>query len=218
MKLELYHVTDPEFLEYGQVLEGYDLTAFIEKLKKTECPSDSVLYVPSSPALEGDELHGELSAGYYGGMPIQIGYCNGVNSMLNCLEYHRDSEVNIAADDAILLLARQQDIRGGTIDTSKVRAFFQPAGTAVELFATALHYAPCSAKKGAAFHMAVVLPRGTNLEKPAFSAKNREDTLLTARNKWLLAHPDSSEAGGGAVACLTGRNINLEEDLWETIE
>lgn len=214
MSLKLRSVNDPEFLEYGQVLKGYDFTIFIEKLKGTPCPADSVVYVPGDKGLEADPIAAELRDRYYGGMPIQIGYCNGVNSMLGCLEYHRDSEVDISADDAILLLARQQDIRDGKLDTSKVAAFFQPAGTAVELFATALHYAPCSSVKGAPFHMAIVLPLGTNLEKPVYVAKSHEDTLMTARNKWLLAHPDSSEAKSGAVIGLTGKNINLEEDLW----
>jgi hypothetical protein len=214
MKLTLLNVNDPEFLEFGQVLTGYDFTAFNKKLAATQCPEDAVVYVPGDASLESDPVMGELSARYYGGMPIQIGYCNGVNSMLNCLEYHKDSEVDIAVEDCILLLARQQDVRDGKLDTSKVKAFLQPAGTAVELFATALHYAPCSATKGAKFHVAIVLPKGTNLDKPAFTAKNHEDTLLTARNKWLLAHPDSSEAKGGAVVGLTGKNIDLCEDLW----
>ena len=214
MKMKLLNVNDPEFLEYGQVLKGYDFSSFLEKLAKTDCPADSVVYVPGDDSLESDPACKELSDRYYGGMPIQIGYCNGVNAMLNCLEYHRDSEVDIALEDAILLLARQQDVRDGVLDTSTVKAFLQPAGTAVELFATALHYAPCSAAKGEKFHVAVVLPKGTNLDKPVFEAKNHEDTQLTALNKWLLAHPDSSEAKGGAVVGLTGKNINLEEDLW----
>ncbi|MDL2233978.1 DUF4867 family protein [Ruminococcaceae bacterium OttesenSCG-928-L11] len=214
MQLKLYKVTDPEFAEYGQVLEGYDFTSFLQKLKATEQPSDGVVYVPSDSTLESDPAYEELKNRYYGGMPIQIGYCNGVNSTLNALEYHRDSEVDIAAEDSILLLARQADIRDNMLDTASVKAFLQPAGTAVELFATALHYAPCSAAKGAGFHMAIVLPLGTNTDKPVFAPKNHEDTMLTARNKWLLPHPDSNEAKGGAVVGLTGKNITLEEDLW----
>ena len=40
----------------------------------------------------------------FGEMEIQIGYCNGHNSMLNALEYHKSSEINVAATDAVLLL------------------------------------------------------------------------------------------------------------------
>ena len=37
-------------------------------------------------------------------------------------------------------------------------------------------------------------------------------TTLTARNKWLLAHPDSSEAKTGAHIGLTGKNIDITEN------
>lgn len=80
----------------------------------------------------------------YGEMPVQIGYCNGHNSKLNALEYHRDSEINVAATDMILMLGLLTDVeKDHTYDTSKVKAFLVPAGTAVEVYATTLHYAPC---------------------------------------------------------------------------
>lgn len=213
-KLELFTVTGPEFQEYGQVLEGYAISGFLQQLRNTPVPQEGVVYVQSEAQLEAEPVCAALQNRYFGGMPIQIGYCNGVNTMLNCLEYHRDSEVDIAADDCILLLARQGEIRDGKLDTSCVKAFFQPAGTAVELFATTLHYAPCSAKEGASFRVAIVLPLGTNGEKPEIQAENYEDTLMTARNKWLLAHADSNEAQHGAVAALTGPNLDLKEVLW----
>ena len=40
--------------------------------------------------------------------------------------------------------------------------------------------------------------------------KTPEDEILTARNKWLMPHPDSSEARSGAKVGLTGINIDLE--------
>lgn len=88
-----------------------------------------------------------------------------------------------------------------------------PAGVLVEVFATSLHYAPCSAKKGQGFKVLVALPKGTNTEKPHFTPKNREDTLMTARNKWLLAHAESSEAKAGAVVGLKGINLDIAEDI-----
>ena len=70
-------------------------------------------------------------------MPIQIGYCNGHNTKLNALEYHRDSEINVAATDAVLMLGSLQDVKEDhTYDTSLVEAFSVPAGPAVEVFAT----------------------------------------------------------------------------------
>ena len=55
----------------------------------------------------------------------------------------------------------------------------------------------------------MVLPRGTNTEKPAFAPADPEDRLLRARNKWLLAHPDAPEAADGAWIGITGENIDL---------
>ena len=149
----------------------------------------------------------------YGGMPIQLGMCWGHNTKLNCLEYHRDSEVNIGWKDFILLLAKQDEIVDGVLDTEKVKAFRVPAGVPVEVYATTLHYAPCHTCPNCGFRVAVVLPKGTNTEKPAFEPKCEEDTWMTARNKWLLAHPDSKEAKNGAHIGLRGVNIDIKEDL-----
>ena len=109
------------------------------------------------------------------------------------------------------LLAKEDEIEDGQLDTAKVKAFRVPAGTAVEVYGTTLHYAPCqTAKTG--FRVAVVLPKGTNTEKPAFEPQSEEDTWMTARNKWLLAHPDSGEAKSGAHIGLTGKNIDITEN------
>lgn len=211
--MKLLGIDSPEFKEYGQVLEGYELTDLMKRLEATPLTGE-IVYVASEKSLEDAEIASEFRNRYFGGMPVQIGYCNGVGSKLNCLEYHRDSEVCIAATDCILLVAKQQEIKDYMIDTSLVKAFLLPAGKAAELFATTLHYAPCSVKKGEGFRVAVVLAKGTNTDKPEYEAKNCEDKLMTARNKWLLAHPDSNEAKSGAVVGLTGANIDLEEVLW----
>lgn len=79
----------------------------------------------------------------------------------------------------------------------------------MELYATTLHYAPCDAKRNQGYRVAIILPRGTNTEKPVIEVKCHEDTLLTARNKWLLAHADSAEAKQGAVVGLKGDNIDI---------
>ena len=151
----------------------------------------------------------ELKNNAYGGMPIQIGWCNGHNTKLNCLEYHRDSELNVGTEDFILLLAKREDLEDGVLDTDKVVAYKCPAGVLVEVYATTLHYAPCSAKKGAGFKVIVVLPRGTNLDKPAITVRNAEDEILWASNKWLLAHADSAEAAQGAKVLIKGVNTDI---------
>ncbi|MBQ7678279.1 MAG: DUF4867 family protein [Butyrivibrio sp.] len=207
--MKIYSVTDPEFVPYGKVLEGYQTEALCKALEdKTPLP-ENVAYVMSEAALEYTPLFGALQNNAYGGMPIQIGYCNGHNTKLNCLEYHRDSELNIGATDFILLLARAEDIVDGKLDTAKVKAFRAKKGQVVQVYETTLHYAPCSAAAGAGFKVAIVLPKGTNGAVPAFEAVNEEDKWMTACNKWLLAHKESAEAGDGAYVGLTGDNIDI---------
>lgn len=210
MGLEIKSVKDAAFREYGRVVTGYDYTELLDILTKTTEAPDHVIYVASDANLEAVPVAKELQNNCYGGLPIEIGYCNGTNTMLNCLEYHKDSEINIAADDAVLLVARQQDA-AEMLDSSKIEAFLLPKGTAVEIYATTLHYAPCSAKKGQSFRVAIVLPKGTNGPKPEIVSKNSEDDRLFALNKWLIAHKDAPEAKQGAVIGISGENIDISD-------
>ena len=208
------NVRDKEFKKYGKVVEGYDWTELLNTLNEVSPkPEAGTVYKPGDEALEALPIYQELTDRMYGGMPIQIGYCNGSNTRLNCLEYHRDSEVDVAADDIVLLVGSEQDIENGLYDTSKVEAFLCPKGTGVELYATTLHYAPCEAKAGAGFRVIIVLPKGTNTEKPAYEPQCEEDHWMTARNKWLLAHPESSEATKGARVGLVGINIDIKNSI-----
>ena len=204
-------VFDKEFAVYGKVVEGYDFAPLLKALRENSGkPADCTIYVPSDPALEALAAYRLLSDHLFGGMPVQIGYCNGHNRKLNCLEYHRNSELNITDDGVVFLVAPLWKVRGGRIDTGEVEAFAAPAKTAVLLYETTLHYAPLTAPGGEGFRVAVVLPRGTNTERPAAGPQLCEDRLLYARNKWLIAHPDSDEAKNGAFAGLTGDNITIE--------
>ena len=211
--MEILSVFDPAFRAYGGVLTGYDTDALAQALEQDTPLPDGVGYVPADAALEKLDIFADFENSVYGGMPVQLGWCNGHNTKLNCLEYHRDSEVNFGSRDFILLLGLESQIEDGKFDTALTKAFLVPAGTLVEVFATTLHYAPCEAKLGQGFKVLVALPRGTNTDKPVFTPKNYEDTLLTARNKWLLAHADSDEAKGGAVVALTGENLDIAADL-----
>ncbi len=208
--MHIYSVFDPEFKPYGKVLEGYDTTALLKAMAAIPLPERGTAYEPGIPALEAADIFPELRDRAYGGMPIQLGMCWGHNRKLNCLEYHRDSEVNIGTEDFILLLARQEEIGEGLqLDTEKVKAFQAPAGAVVEVYATTLHYAPCHVDAAKGFRVAVALPLGTNTAKPALEEKDPEDKLLRARNKWLLAHGDAPEAADGAWVGLRGVNIDL---------
>lgn len=206
--MKIQNVNSPEFGTYGRVITGYDVSGLMEAMLETPLP-DGVEYVASVPELEALPEAEVLAAGIYGQMPIQIGYCNGHNRKLNALEYHRDSEVNLAVTDLVLLIGRQQDIEEDyTYDTSLAEAFFVPAGTLIEVYATTLHYAPCQCSEEG-FRCVIVLPLGTNGELTgSVEVKNGEDRLLFARNKWLVGHeegglPDTAWIG------LKGDNISL---------
>ncbi len=210
--MRILPISDPLFQNYGQVLEGFDLEELGRVLKnETPLPDAGTIYVASDPKLEVLPVFQEIADRAFGGMPTQLGYCNGRNTKMNCLEYHRDSELNFANEDFILLLAKREELVNGRLDSSKVVGFKVPKGVLVEVYATSLHYAPCSAKKGEGFQVLVALPKGTNTDKPVFEAKNEEDKLLRARNKWLLAHADSSEAKDGAPVMIDGENIDIED-------
>lgn len=205
-----YSVYDPEFKPYGQVVDGMaDTVQEILDVLKDAPQGPGVDYVPEYEPLQELPAMLEISEHCYGGMPVQLGWCNGHNTRLNCLEYHRDSEFNLGTEDFILLLAKQDEIENGVLDTAKVRAFRVPAGVLVEVYATTLHYAPCHCDESKGFRVLVALPQGTNTDKPAIENKSSEDKLLWARNKWLLAHPDSSEAAQGAHVGLSGENIDI---------
>lgn len=203
--MKIKKVTDPEFSRYGRVIDGYDFSKLIKAMEHTPLPED-VIYEPSIEELEATDVAIDLKMRIYGELPIQIGYCNGHNSKLNALEYHRSSEVNIAATDMILLLGKREDVEDDfTYDTSKVEGFFVPKGTAIEVYATTLHYAPCGVD-GHGFKCVVVLPKGTNLDVVNTHA-TAEDKLLAASNKWLIAHEDAHI--DGAFNGLRGENITV---------
>ena len=207
--MKIYSVLDPEFKPYGKVLEGYDTAELIEAMKKIEMPEAGVNYEPGIDSLEACAVTADFRDRGFGGMPIQMGLCWGYNTKLNCLEYHRDSEINLGVEDFVLLLAKQAEIVDGVLDPALVKAFRAPAGLPIEVYATTLHYAPCHCNAEAGFRTLVVLPKGTNTEKPDFAPRCEEDKWMTARNKWLLAHPESSEAKGGAHIGLKGENIDI---------
>lgn len=211
--MEIDSIYDEAFAPYGKVLEGYDTARLLQTLEQVTPVPEGVEYVPSQPELEELPIAGLISQNAYGGMPVQLGWCNGHNTKLNCLEYHRDSELNCGTTDFILLLAKLDDLEDGRLNTEKVKAFRIPAGVLVEVYATTLHYAPCHVDPAKGFRVLVALPKGTNDPKPEIAPLNGEDETLWACNKWLLAHGDSAEAAQGAPVRLDGINIDISASL-----
>ncbi|MCI1663817.1 DUF4867 family protein [Bifidobacterium crudilactis] len=210
----LHTVFDEEFTAYGAVISGrYDFSRLLDTLRDTtEAPTDSVIYVPSDSRLEREIASYDLRDHVFGGLDIQVGYCNGSNTVLNCLECHRGIEVLVAADDIILMLAHKDALNDWHLDTGKVEAFLVPKGTAVLYYETTMHYAP--AREEGPFRTIIALVRGTNTEPPRITQKDADDKALFANNKWLIAHPDSPEAKEqGAYVGLTGKNLDIRTDV-----
>lgn len=201
--MKIYSVYDKEFNMYGRVIND-DFSDIVEALKQTPLPEKGVIYCPSDKTLESCPSYKSIINDYYGNMNVQLGYCNGYNDTLNALEYHLDSEINLSDNEFILILGLRQQIENGKFDTSLCKAFKVPAGVPVEVYATSLHYAP-TRENNLPYKVLIALPRGTNVK----AESSNKDKMLFATNKWLLAHPDSSEAKGGAYIGLTGENLKL---------
>ncbi|WP_300282859.1 DUF4867 family protein, partial [uncultured Subdoligranulum sp.] len=113
--MTIYPVTAPEFAPYGRVITGYETEceAVVAALSASTPLPEGTDYLAEDPALQNLPESAALGASLFGGMPFQMGWCNGHNTKLNCLEYHRDSEFNLGTRDFILLLAKQDEIVDG---------------------------------------------------------------------------------------------------------
>ncbi|KGX92340.1 hypothetical protein N781_16415 [Pontibacillus halophilus JSM 076056 = DSM 19796] len=205
--LAMYDVNSEDFKPFGRVLQGFPLEPCLSMMEGTEVPEMGNVYVASEVRFEQKGLKSALERRYYGGMDIQIGYCNGQNSHLGGLEFHKGSEINVAVTDFVLLLGHLNDMEGDTFHTDFLKAFYIPQGTAVELYQTTLHLAPCKVSDQG-FKCMVILPKGTNTE---LSEEEKSwDPLLYMRNKWVLAHPEHSRfVENGAHVGIVGPNIRV---------
>ena len=212
--MKIYQVTDPEFAEYGKVVTGYDVQPIVDALEEHTPLPEGTDYVAEEPALQNLEASKAIAPSLFGGLPAQFGWCNGHNTKLNCVEYHRSSEFNLGTEDFILLLGRECDItKDWKLDTDTIKAFKVPAGVLVEVYATSLHYAPCHADASKGFKVLVALPQGPNVGTCETEGKSGEDKLLRMTNKWLLAHPEAPEAKDGAWVGLEGVNIDIADSI-----
>ena len=194
--VKILSVEDKEFLSYGKILSGYDVTPLLTYMEEeTPIPEEGNIYIASVSEMEGLAVAAELQSTVYGGLPIQIGYCNGRNTTCNGFEYHKGSEINIAVTDFMLVLGHSYDIVNNSYDVKQAQVFFVPKGTAIEMYQTTLHLSPLRVCD-AGFKDVVILPKGTNTpltEEEKNQINNTEDleqTLLLQRNKWVIAHPD----------------------------
>lgn len=210
--VKIYSVFDDEFKTYGKVLQDLDFSEALRYMEnRTPMPEENNIYVPSDPELEKLSVFGEVESIVYGSMPIQVGYCNGKNSTYNGFEYHKGSEINVAAEDMMLVLGHVWQMEDMKFYVGDEKVFFVPKGTAVELYQTTLHLSPCKCSSDG-FKAIVVLPLGTNtpLEKKPESDLS-ENRLLLDKNKWVIAHKDRKQLiGRGAYPGLIGENKELK--------
>ena len=105
----------------------------------------------------------------------------------------------------MLILGHIWDIKDGKINSSDFKAFYLPAGTVAEVYATTLHFCPCEVEKGG-FGCVVGLPLDTN--KPL--EEKVSDLLLFRINKWLIAHTENKGLiDKGVVSGITGENFKI---------
>lgn len=210
-KLSLFSVASEKFRPYGRVLQGFafeEIHDYMEKI--SQIPAEGNVYHASIAEMEKTELYTQLSETLYGQMPIQIGYCNGNNHSLNGLEYHKGNEINYASTDLVLLLGHIWQIEKNHFHSKNIIGFYLPKGTAIEVYTTTLHFAPCKITDSG-FKCLVVLPAGTNT--PLIENQKQfteEDELLFMRNKWLIAHPQADRlVKNGAYVGIEGENYTL---------
>lgn len=146
----------------------------------------------------------EINEIVYGNADIEVGYCNGYNHLLNCMEYHTCPEVDIAYNDLILLLALKEEIVDGKLDSNKVEAFVLKKGEAFVLNPYVLHYSPCRIDDRG-FRCGIILADKTNMD---LTSKPIDEKLFKI-NKWLLAHKDAVEVNDGAYIGIIGENIDV---------
>lgn len=205
-------ISNEKFKEFGKIIENYDFSELINIIdKETEVPENGNIYVASLEKLEKLKIFNSLKDGIYGGIEPQIGYCNGNNSYLNGLEYHKSSEINIAITDFVLLLSHVKNIEKGELDSKNVKAFYVKKGEAIELYQTTMHFAPCKIEN-LGFKCGVILAKGTNLDINLNIKKiiTEEDKYLFKKNKWLLVHEEKKDLiEKGAYKGIKGENIEV---------
>ncbi|PYZ92617.1 DUF4867 domain-containing protein [Salipaludibacillus keqinensis] len=210
--LKIYHIEDRQFSKYGRVLTEGAFSHIIDKMDEYPIPERENVYKASVSELEFTSNRGNYERVFFGGSPVQIGYCNGNTHKLNALEYHKTSEINVAVTDFILLLADKEDLIENTIDSSKVEAFYVPKGVNLEIYPYTLHFAPCKVQPEG-FKCIVILPKGTNepIETHEHTFDDSESDLLFMENKWLIAHPERKTLiEKGAFPGIRGENIQIK--------
>lgn len=196
------------FKRYGRVIPE-DTKEFCRLVLENQVmPESGSAYVPEFRPIDDSLKGAEWRETLCGQLDEQWGLCWGYNSKMTALEWHTCNEFNIAVTPLVLILGKREDIGAdGRYDAGKCEFFYLPQGTMVETYADSLHYGPCMVTEEG-FSLVVGLQRGTNTDTdPAL----RKDPLLTAKNKWLMAHESEEELiAGGAKGLIYGPNWEIK--------
>lgn len=186
-ELEIYSVRDAEFKKYGKRL-NINTEEIVDACFELKFPEDKTEYIASVETLEKLNMSDRLRMEMFGGCPAQIGITHGYNRFMNGLEYHKCSEINVAATPLCLILGLQYEMEDCEYDSSKVKAFYLEKGDAVEVYSTSLHFCPCQVSDNG-FSCVVVLAKYTN----TLLDNSAEDQLLFKKNKWIICHDKNQE-------------------------
>lgn len=203
--VKFFDVRDAEFSEYGRVIDGYEVEEIMAAAQDIPYPAEGSAYVPSVESFECLDIAKRIEDEIFGTLPTQIGYCHGHSNMLGATEWHHSSELNIAITPLVLILGKRTDIKNGRLDSADMKAFYVPAGTVIEVYATTLHFCPCEVSKEG-FGCVVGLPTGTNVPLDY----EVDDRLLFRKNKWIMAHEENRGLiERGVVSGIYGENYKI---------
>lgn len=204
--IKIYKTSDPEFVPFGKRICDIDPSELLSAAKSVKNPESGSMYVPKLDAFQTTKAAEEIAIKCFGEMPTQVGYCYGYSNMLNAVEWHKSSEINVAVTPLVLILGSVQDIVDEKIDSSKLKAFYIEKGEVIEVYATTLHFCPCQVEK-TGFGCVVALPEGTNVPLEG----EYEDKLLFRKNKWILAHVENEGLiARGVKPGVTGENYVIK--------
>lgn len=206
--IEIIDCLDPAFDSYGSVLSGFEWQPLATHVSSHALPETGTDYVRTFEALEGLPVTQALSQACFCGRALQVGQCLGHNDRLNAMEWHADSEVIGAVTDMLLILGQLSDVIDGSYRADNAIAVTIKAGTLLELYATTLHFAPIHVHPDG-FRAVIILPSMTNAPLTDAPQQAGRDPLLFAENKWMIAHPNSPQAGRGAHVGILGDNIRI---------
>ena len=205
-EIDFYDVSDKDFASFGRIITNLDTAEIIKTAEKIENPESGSAYLPSLADFEALKIAENIKNECFGTLPTQIGYCYGHSNFLNAAEWHFSSEINIAVTSLVLILGHVWDIKDGKIDSSRFKAFYIPKGTAIEVYATTLHFCPCEVSKDG-FGCVVGLPLETNTPLD----NTPENPLLFRKNKWIIAHEENASLiNRGVVSGITGKNFEIK--------